>query len=167
MNAIDKVLTGFQLMSHARRAWGTDRFWPLICWWHEETHYTIPQIEEEKRIAAGLERSFTENNVLRIEDCIGIGTTLPGTMLSVSNTTGSFVSPSSTLFSINPAGSTVGKWRWESVEIGTSTEPGRVRKLLVWIVTGAKWIRSKKSEDKVLAPEYDRLSEFLQPKNLT
>jgi len=154
MNAIDKVLTGFQLMSHARRAWGTDRFWPLICWWHEETHYTIPQIEEEKRIAAELERSFTGDSVLRIGGCIGIGTTLPRTMLSV-------VDSPFTGLSINPPNAVVGKWRWESVEIGTSTEPGRVRKLLVWIVTGAKWIRSKKSEDKVLAPEYERLSEFL------
>lgn len=129
MNAIDKVLTGFQLMSHARRAWGTDRFWPLTCWWHEEIHYTIPQIEEEKRIAAELERSFTGHSVLRIEDCIGIGTALPGTMLSISE------SPFQGL-SINPLGKAVaGKWRWENVEIGTSTEPGWVRKLLVWILT--------------------------------
>jgi hypothetical protein len=154
MNAIDKVLTGFQLMSHARRAWGTDRFWPLICWWHGEVHYTIPQIEEEKRIAAELERSFTGNSVIQIGDYLGIGTAVPSTMLSV-------VDSPFTGLSINPPNAVVGKWRWESVEIGTSTEPGRVRKLLVWIVTGAKWIRSKKSEDKVLAPEYERLSEFL------
>jgi hypothetical protein len=155
---VNKVLVGFQLMLQARRAWGTDRFWPLICWWHEEIHYTIPQIEEEKRVSFELERSFTGNSV---GDYLGIGTTLPSTMLSVSES----------LFrglSINPPGGVVaGKWRWENVEIGTSTEPSWVRKLLVWVVTGAKWIRNEKSEGRDLAPEYERLSEFLQPKNLT
>ena len=157
---MNRVLVGFRLMPCALRAWGTDRFWPLICWWHEEIHYTIPQIEEEKRIAAELERSFTGHSVLRIEDCIGIGTTLPSTMLSV-------VDSPFTGLSINPPYAVVGKWRWESVEIGTSTEPGRLRRFLIGIIFGAKWIRVKKSEDFVLAPEYDRLSEFLQPKNLT
>jgi hypothetical protein len=154
---VNKVLVGFQLMLQARRAWGTDRFWPLICWWHEEIHYTIPQIEEEKRVASELERSFTGNSV---GDYLGIGTALPSTMLSV-------VDSPFTGLSINPPNAVVGKWRWESVEIGTSTEPGWVRKLLVWIVTGAKWARNEKSEGRNLAPEYERLSEFLQPKNLT
>ena len=159
---MNKILVGFQLMSHARRAWGTDRFWPLICWWHEEIHYTIPQIEEEKRVAAEFERSFTGNSVIQIGDYLGIGTTLPSTMLSVS------AEPFFQGLSINSSGRVVaGKWRWESVEIATTTEPGLVRKLLIRIVTGAKWIRNEKSESKALAPEYDRLSEFLQPKNLT
>ena len=159
---MNKILVGFQLMSHARRAWGTDRFWPLICWWHEETHYTIPQIEEEKRVAAELEKSFTRDSVIQIGDYLGIGTTLPSTMLSVS------AEPFFQGLSINSSGGVVaGKWRWESVEIATTTEPGLVRKLLIQVVTGAKWIRNEKSESKALAPEYDRLSEFLQPKNLT
>jgi hypothetical protein len=157
VNVSQRVLVGFQLTSHALRSWGTDRFWSLICWWHEETHYTIPQIEEEKRIAFELERSFTGNSVLRVGDCIGIGTTLPSTMLSVVD------SPFAGL-SLNPPGAAVGKWRWENVEIGTSTEPVRLRKLLVWVVTGAKWIRNEKSEGPALAPEYDRLSEFLNQK---
>ena len=160
MNVGQRVLVGFKLISHARRAWGTDRFWSVIGWWHEEIHYTIPRVEEEKRIAFELERSFTGDSVLRIGDCLGIGTALPGTMLSV-------VDSPFTGLSINPPNAVVGKWRWENVEIGTSTEPGLVRKLLIRIVTGAKWIRNEKSEGRDLAPEYERLSEFLQPKNLT
>ena len=158
MNLGQRVLVGFQLISHARRAWGTDRFWSVIGWWHGEVHYTIPRIEEEERVAAELERSFTGTGVFRIGDCIGIGTTLPSTMLSVSE------SPFRGL-SINPPGGVVvGKWRWENVEIGTSTEPGLVRKLLIRVVTGAKWIRNEKSERCTLAPEYDRLSEFFSRK---
>ena len=162
MNVGQRVLAGFQLMLQARRAWGTDRFWSVIGWWHGEVHYTIPRIEEEKRVAAELERSFVADSVIRIGDCIGIGigTTVPSTMLSV-------VERPFNGLSVNPPGTAVGKWRWESVEIGTSTEPGRVRKLLIRVVTGAKWIRNEKSEGRTLAPEYERLSEFLQQKNLT
>lgn len=107
MNVGQRVLAGFQLMLQARRAWGTDRFWSVIGWWHGEVHYTIPQIEEEKRVAAELERSFS---VIRIGDCIGIGTTVPSTMLSV-------VERPFNGLSVNLPGTAVGKWRWES-EIG-------------------------------------------------
>ena len=161
MNVGQRVLAGFQLMLQARRAWGTDRFWSVIGWWHGEVHYTIPRIEEEKRVAAELERSFVADSVIRIEDRISIGIKVPSTMLSV-------VERPFNGLSVNPPGGVVvGKWRWESVEIGTSTEPSWVRKLLIRVVTGAKWIRNEKSEGRTLAPEYDRLSEFLQPKNLT
>lgn len=52
------VGVGMRLIRISVGVWGTPAFWNTIGWWHNEVHYTIPRIREEKRVAVELELAF-------------------------------------------------------------------------------------------------------------
>jgi hypothetical protein len=159
---VDRLRVGVHLVQIALDSYGTDRFWDAIGWWHGEVHYTIPRLEEEKRVAAELERAFTddeESNLLfgvktlsaTYEPCIS----LEDTNLLVNNN----------IFTIDPPGTNIGQWQYQGFAIRTAIKPNLVRRLLISVLTGAEWVADKgdKKAQVSLGPEYNRLAEFLTP----
>ena len=148
MNVAQRVRIGVYLVSQAQRAWGTDRFWDVIGWWHTEVHYTIPRIEEEKRIELAMNQSFTTGTGQRmilstgsygvnpglIYDGIALGLGVPGQ---------------------------VGYWDWNGIRLGANKSPNPLRQALVGFLLGAKWVDEEPKNRAKPGPEYLRLKEFL------
>ena len=139
----DRVLIGFKLSQASLAAWGTDRFWSYLSWWHEEIHYTIPR----EKLAEELEKLFKTTTVFNFSGSLGLGTVTP------SIATGS----SSLLIS---APDYVGIWKFESLSIQTTKKPHLLRRGVMWLVIGARWESNKSAE--LLPPEYTRLNRFLE-----
>ena len=137
----ERIEIGFQLSRAALAAWGTDRFWSYLSWWHEEIHYTIPQ----EKLARELENLFCkETPALNFSGFLSLETTAP----SISLATGS----SSVLISTP---NSVGTWKFEGLSIQTSKKPHLLRRGVMWLVMGARWEKYKSAE--LLPPEYQRL----------
>jgi hypothetical protein len=152
--------------------WGTPAFWDTIGWWHTEVHYTIPRLDEERRMAARLELAFADTHT-------------PSGVATSGNSHGSipYTNSSATTFSassnitsgnatielkgqrlvINSSKLSAGQWQWESVGIRTEGVPTPLRRLLIRVLVGAEWVGDEgtKKTRTPLGPEYDRLSEFL------
>jgi hypothetical protein len=130
----ERIAIGFQLSRAALAAWGTDRFWSYLSWWHEEIHYTIPQ----EKLARELENLFCKTTpVLNFSGSLGLGTITPNIGLD-----------------------TVGTWKFEGLSIQTSKKPPLLRRGVMWLVMGARWKSNKSAE--LLPPEYTRLNRFLE-----
>lgn len=155
MNVLQRVRIGIYLVSQAQRAWGSERFWDVIGWWHGEVHYTIPRIEEEKRVALEMEQSFMEQAFI-------------DTNKWVINTTGSpyqYVRPNistecASLSLCVP--DQVGYWDWNGIRVGSKSRPVPLRQALVNVLFGAKWVDTETKKNRAEpGPEYKRLAEFL------
>lgn len=140
----ERIRVGFQLSRAALAAWGTDRFWSYLSWWHEEIHYTIPR----EKLAKELENLFCKTTLaFNFSGSLGLNTITPNIGLDVL-ATGS----SSVLIS---APNSVGTWKFEGLSIQTSKKPHLLRRGVMWLAMGARWESSKSAE--VLPPEYQRL----------
>jgi hypothetical protein len=158
---IDRVRVGIHLTRIALDSYGTDRFWDAIGWWHGEVHYTIPRIEGEKRVAAELERAFTDDGESNLPFGLqALGVTVKSSIsfqdsnLLVNN--GKFV--------IDPPGLNTGQWQYQGFALRTAIKPNLVRRLLIGALTGAEWVADNGDNKKTqvsLGPEYDRLAEFI------
>lgn len=145
----DRVVIGFRLSRAALAAWGTDRFWSYLSWWHEEIHYTIPQ----EKLARELENLFCKTtSVISFSGSLGLGTVTPSIGLDLV-ATGS----SSLLIS---APDSVGTWKFEGLSIQTSKKPHLLRRGVMWLMVGARWEDKESAEP--LPAEYKRLSRFLK-----
>lgn len=154
------VGVGMRLIRISVGVWGTPAFWDTIGWWHNEVHYTIPRLKEEKRVAAELELAFG----------VGAVTSIPYgvTSFAINNITPNIsLGEGSLTFKdqrviIDPCKSSIGEWQWESVGFRTGKVPTPLRRLLVRVLVGAEWVGDKSSKALVpLAPEYSRLQEFI------
>jgi hypothetical protein len=149
---------GVHLTRLALDSYGTVRFWDVIGWWHGEVHYTIPRIEEERRVAAKLERTFADNPF--------------GTLTLNTNATANINSNPCITFGnasivfkdskivVDPGKLSVGQWQYQGIAIRTGARPNPVRRLLIGVLTGAEWMGDGKS-NRPPAPEYERLAEFI------
>lgn len=156
----DRIRVGIHLAHIALDSYGSERFWDVIGWWHGEVHYTIPRLEEEKRVAAELERAFTgdgESNSLFGVSNINVQ---PSISFQDSN-----LLVSDSRFVIDPPGLSIGQWQYQSFAIRTAIKPNLVRRLLISVLTGAEWVadNANKKTQVSLGPEYDRLADFLNP----
>jgi hypothetical protein len=159
----ERLRVGVHLARVALESHGTDRFWDAIGWWHGEVHYTIPRLEEEKRVAAELERAFSDKSIF-------VGDSLPftGKVMTSNGYTSLTVGPSMRFgdrITLNPGQRCVGEWRWQGIAVRTMGRPARVRRLLLGVLLGAEWVADgdNKKTQVSLGPEYDRLAEFLTP----
>ena len=162
---------GVHLTRLALDSYGTSRFWDVIGWWHGEVHYTIPRIKEERRVAADLERTFADNpfgtltlntNVTSFTSKVSINTS--GTANIISNPCITFGNASidfkDSKVVVDPGKLSVGQWQYQGIAIRTGARPNLVRRLLISVLTGAEWRGDGKSNGP-LAPEYERLAEFI------
>ncbi len=167
----DRMWVGVHLTRLALDSYGTVRFWDVIGWWHGEVHYTIPRIKEERRVAADLERTFADNpfgtltlntNVTSFTSTVSINTS--GTANIISNPCITFGNASidfkDSKVVVDPGKLSVGQWQYQGIAIRTGARPNLVRRLLIGVLTGAEWVGDGKS-NKPLAPEYERLAEFI------
>lgn len=158
---------GMRLVRISVGVWGTPALWDTIGWWHNEVHYVIPRIREEKRVAAELELAFGVGAV-NFTPYVGSGYQGSGrvTSFAINN-----IAPNITLgeggltfkdqrFIIDPCKSSVGQWQWECVGVRTGRVPTPLRRLVIGVLVGAKWVADTKAPVP-LAPEYSRLQEFI------
>ena len=153
-----RVGVGMRLVRASVGVWGTPSFWDTIGWWHNEVHYVIPKIREEKRVAAELELAFGEVSS-------GGVTGLGGSTISTSITPHISVGEGKLTFKdqrviIDPCKSSAGQWQWETVGIRTGGVPTPLRRLLMSVLVGAEWVPDTK-DPVPLGAEYDRLQEFI------
>lgn len=166
-----RIGVGIRLVRLSVGVWGTPAFWDTIGWWHNEVHYTIPRLNEEKIMAVQLEMAFSDATLqsTSVSSYAHTNSSLSG--WSVSNSSwgitavssgNSHISFEDRVMTVNPTISKgVGEWRWESITVRSASNPGILRQLLIGAVTGAKWVPDTK-EPVSLGPEYDRLSEFIK-----
>lgn len=160
------VGVGMRLVRISVGVWGTPAFWDTIGWWHNEVHYTIPRLKEEKRVAAELELTFGE--ATSYVGSVGAVNSIPYgvTSFAINNITPniSFGEATITLKDqrvvIDPCKSSMGQWQWESVGVRTGRVPTSLRRLLMWVLVGAEWVPDTK-DPVSLGAEYDRLQEFI------
>lgn len=154
------VRVGMRLIRISVGVWGTPAFWDTIGWWHNEVHYTIPRLKEEKRVAAELELAFGVGAVNSIPygvTSFAINNITPNISLGE----GSLTFKDQQLI-IDPCKSSVGQWQWECVGVRTGGVPTPLRRLLIRVLVGAEWVGDESSKALVpLAPEYSRLQEFI------
>lgn len=148
MNVLQRIRVGIDLVSHARRAWGSDQFWDVIGWWHCEVHYTIPRIEEEKRIAQDMSNAFAQGTLpIDLDQWLGLD---PVVYTKDSNT-----------FTISVPDQ-VGYWDWNGIKVGANKRPSPLRCALVNVLLGAKWVDTETKKNRAEpGPEYKRLEGFL------
>jgi hypothetical protein len=140
----DRIAIGFRLSQASLAAWGTDRFWSYLSWWHEEIHYTIPQ----EKLAKEMENLFCKTTpVLNFSGSLGLGTVTPNIGLDLVAT------GSSSLLITAP--DAVGTWKFEGLSIQTTKRPHLLRRGVMWLVMGARWKGNKSAE--ALPIEYERL----------
>ena len=152
------VGVGMRLVRASVGVWGTPAFWDTIGWWHNEVHYVIPKIREEKRVAAELELAFGEESSRGVR---GLG----GSTISNNITPNFSVGEAAITFKdqrviINSCKSSVGQWQWESVSFRSGRVPTPLRRLLMSVLVGAEWVPDTK-DPVSLGAEYDRLQEFI------
>lgn len=181
---LHRIQIGIYLTRLALARHGTESFWHTVSWWHEETHYTIPQIEEEKRVAEELKAAFEDVDKVNIGDWLNTGG-VPGVRIwSAGKTltygmplTTSRLSPPTTTTSLDvinnvfvvspPSGSKgyAGQWQWSGVAIKAGNRPSWVRRVTVSLLLGAEWVGYKgqkaKAKENPVPPEYIRWDEFL------
>ena len=173
-----RIGVGIRLVRLSVGVWGTPAFWDTIGWWHNEVHYTIPGLNEEKRMAVQLEMAFSDATLQSTSVSSYAHTNpspsgwsvsksswgIPDVFLGSSGTSSvnSHISIKDGVMIVNPTISKgVGEWRWESITVRSASNPGILRQLLIGAVIGAKWVPDTK-EPVSLGPEYDRLSEFIK-----
>jgi hypothetical protein len=154
-----RVGVGMRLVRASKGVWGTPAFWDTIGWWHNEVHYVIPRIREEKRVAAELELAFgAAVPPVGVTSSTGVG------MSSISVTP--HISPGNSKVEfknqrvvINPGKLSVGQWQWESLGVRTQGVPTPLRRLLIRVLVGAEWVpdEGSKKPRAPSGPEYDRL----------
>lgn len=164
-----RVRVGMRLVRASVGVWGTPAFWDTIGWWHNEVHYVIPKIREEKRVAAELELAFGEESSRWVRGYVGafgsVGVTNSGGSTISTNITPNFsVGEAAITFKdqrviINPCKSSVGQWQWESVSFRSGRVPTPLRRLLMRVLVGAEWVgdKGRKKPPTTLGAEYDRL----------
>jgi hypothetical protein len=127
-------------------------FYPLGWWWEGE-HVLVPQMLEEERIAAELEKTFGaidevfiwgDGVKVRAGKSVKVGTPPTGSIAYSSGTVPSFPivaqdSYSDALVVTPPGGTPVGYWMWESVKMGTTTPPHPIRQWLLKTLIGATY----------------------------
>jgi hypothetical protein len=171
---------GMRLVRISVGVWGTPSFWDTIGWWHNEVHYVIPRIREEKRVAAELELAFGQERYFGVAggvtssggvtSYVGVGA-VNSIPYGVTSFASNNISPNISLgegsltfkdqrFVIDPCKSSVGQWQWESVGVRTEAVPTTLRRLLIRVLVGAEWVADTVGPVS-FGPEYDRLSEFL------
>jgi hypothetical protein len=154
----DRMWVGVHLTRLALDSYGTVRFWDVIGWWHGEVHYTIPRIEEERRVAAELERTFADNPF----GTLTLNTNVTANINSnpcITFGNASIVFKDSKIV-VDPGKLSVGQWQYQGIAIRTGARPNPVRRLLIGVLTGAEWVGDGKS-NRPPAPEYERLAEFI------
>lgn len=149
MNVLQRIRIGVYLVSQAQRAWGTDRFWDVIGWWHGEVHYTILQIEEEKRVALAMKQTFIDTGEWVI-DTIGSPHQYVRPNISTDDTSLNVYVPGQ-----------VGYWDWNGIKIGSNKKPNSLRQALVGFLLEAKWFDEVEKSRAKPGPEYLRLEKFL------
>jgi hypothetical protein len=175
---------GIYLTRRALARHGTDSFWPALSWWHEEVHYTIPRIEEEKRVAEELKAAFEDGyEEVDIKEWlnpnvsnVGIWSTgtpltssMPLTMSSLSTpVTTTNIATTNNVFTISPPSGGkgyAGQWKWGGVGVNVVDKPSWVRRMTVSVLLGAEWVDDKgqkaKTKKTPLPSEYIRWGEFL------
>jgi hypothetical protein len=139
----ERITIGFRLSRAALAAWGTDRFWSYLSWWHEEIHYTIPA----EKLQAEIESVFQGKGVNTLSTGISLRTISPRIDFKID-------SP------LSSVPGSVGAWQFENVSVQTSKKPHLLRRGVMWLVMGARWESNKSAE--LLPPEYTRLNRFLE-----
>jgi len=173
--------TGVYLFRLALERHGSDSFWSAVSWWHEEVHYTIPRIEEEKRVAEELKAVFEDDNTNWLNATAsnvglqsssmpltsGVPLTFSSTSLSTPITT-TALDVTNNVFTISPPSGGkgyAGQWRWIGVGVNVVDRPSWLRRTTVSVLLGAEWIDDKsqkaKAKETPLPPEYIRWDEFL------
>jgi hypothetical protein len=158
----ERLRVGVHLARVALESHGTSRFWDAIGWWHGEVHYTIPRLEEEREVAAEIDRAFTDDG--ESNPPFGVQTLSVTVKPSISFQNSNLL-VNNNIFTIDPPGTNIGQWQYQGFAIRTAIRPNPVRRLLISVLTGAEWVadgNSKKAQVS-LGPEYDRLAEFLTP----
>jgi len=156
MNLAQRIRIGIYLVSQAQRAWGSDRFWDVIGWWHGEVHYTIPRIKEEKRVALEMERAFIDTS----EWVFGSNTLQIGSPYEYVHS--NIITEGASLSLCVP--DQVGYWDWNGIRLGANSRPVPLRQALVNVLFGAKWVDTGTKKNRAEpGPEYKRLAEFLTP----
>jgi hypothetical protein len=117
-------------------------FYPLGWWWEGE-HVLVPQMLEEERIAAELEKTFGSqgDGLMYVAGPISASgsITSPSSMASLTPVVAQD-SYSDALVVTPPCGQLCGYWKWESVKIGTNTHPHPIRRWLLKILLGMKYL---------------------------
>ena len=151
---------------------GTESFWSAVSWWHEEVHYTIPRIEEEKRVAEELKAAFEDIDKFNMDDWLNpsvssVGIRSTGTTLTSPITTTS-LDVTNNVFTISPPSGGkgyAGQWRWIGVGVNVVDRPSWLRRTTVSVLLGAEWVDDKgqkaKAKKTFLSPEYTRWEDFL------
>lgn len=175
---LHRIQIGIYLTRLALARHGTESFWHTVSWWHEETHYTIPQIEEEKRVSEELKAAFEEDNTNWLNATVSnVGlqsSSMPltsGVPLTFSSTssltliTTTALDVTNNVFTISPPSGGkgyAGQWRWSGVGVNVVDRPSWVRRVTVSLLLGAEWVEDKKADKvKPPSPEYARWEEFL------
>ena len=158
-DTVNKLRVGIYLSRIALDSYGTSRFWDVVGWWHGEVHYTIPRLEEEKRVAAELERTFIDSVLSLTVEYSPLGVVSAAAISSISLSDSNLL-VSDGLFVIDPPGSSTGQWQYQNIAIRTATRPNWIRRLLIGLLTGAEWVADNKKAQVSLGSEYDRLGEF-------
>lgn len=161
-----RVGVGMRLVRASVGVWGTPAFWDTIGWWHNEVHYVIPRIREEKRMAAELELAFgAAVPPVRVTSYSGstgvvssVGTSSISVTPNISFGYGKLTFKDQRVI-IDPRKSSVGQWQWETVGIRTERVPTPLRRLLIRVLVGAEWVGDgdSKKPPTTLGGEYDRL----------
>lgn len=154
MNLAQRIRIGVYLVFQAQRAWGSDRFWDVIGWWHGEVHCTIPRIEEEKRVALEMERAFIDTSEWVFDsNTLQIGSPYQYVRPNISTDD----------ISLNVCvPDQVGYWDWNGIRVGANSRPVPLRQALVNVLFGAKWVDTETKKNRAEpGPEYKRLAEFL------
>lgn len=161
-----RVGVGMRLVRASVGVWGTPSFWDTIGWWHNEVHYVIPRIREERRVAAELELAFGTAvppvGVTSYSGSTGVVSSVGTSSISVTphlSFGNSKVEFKNQRVVINPGKLSVGQWQWESVGVRTEGVPTPLRRLLIRVLVGAEWVPDgvSKKPRTPLGPEYDRL----------
>lgn len=143
---VDRVRVGLYLTRLSINTHGTGSFWRCVSWWHEETHVTIPRIEEERRMAAELERMFEDKKTL-----FGISyDTNSSGYASISLSDGKLVL-------LHPAG----QWTWNNIVVNSESKPNLLRRVAIKVLLGAEWTDYKDKETEPMPPEYVRWEDFV------
>lgn len=161
-----RVGVGMRLVRASAGVWGTPAFWDTIGWWHNEVHYVIPRIREEKRMVAELELAFGAAvppvGVTSYSGFTGVVSSVGTSSISVTphiSFGNSKVKFKNQRVVINPGKLSVGQWQWESVGVRTQSVPTPLRRLLIRVLMGAEWVgdEGSKKPRPLLGGEYDRL----------
>lgn len=168
-SVIDRIRVGLHLTRLSINTYGTESFWRCLSWWHEETHVTIPRVEEEKKMGFELENMFG-GEITTVDSPYQFGVNTSNSyVISASPSrpcitfgNGSGFELADNLLTLSVPGGSVGRWVWGGVSVKTTHVPNPIRRLVVKVLLGGEWVPDKKQGgEEILPAEYDRWANFV------